>query len=128
MRIRTDLQPIEQDMRYFARYTKKGLIRFLGHLDTQRLFIRALKRCRYPLKYSEGFSPKPEISFAYPLSVGTETEGDYFEFSTTQEIDISSFPQEMSRNLPDGMDIVSAGIPMGNVQKIMNIHLPFYIK
>lgn len=108
-------------MRIFVKYSKKGMLRFLGHLDTQRLFMRALRRSRLPLKYSEGFSPKPEISFAYPLSVGIETEGDYFEFSTSEDVDTESISSVLDLNVPDGIGICAVGRVADGTDKIMNL-------
>lgn len=108
-------------MRIFVKYSKKGMLRFLGHLDTQRLFMRALRRSSLPLKYSEGFSPKPEISFAYPLSVGIETEGDYFEFSTAVDVDTEAISSVLHLNVPDGIGISAVGRVADGTDKIMNL-------
>ncbi|MBN1872216.1 MAG: DUF2344 domain-containing protein, partial [Candidatus Omnitrophica bacterium] len=40
---------------------KKGTMRFISHLDLLRLFQRAARRARLPLKFSQGFSPHPKI-------------------------------------------------------------------
>jgi radical SAM-linked protein len=59
---------------YYAivKYSKSGLLRYLGHLDIARAFDRAVRRARIGVKYSEGFSPRARITFAPPLPVGAE--------------------------------------------------------
>ncbi|MCF7938354.1 MAG: TIGR03936 family radical SAM-associated protein [Spirochaetales bacterium] len=43
---------------------------FLSHLDTSRVFERAFLRTGLPVKFSEGFNPKPKLEFANPLPLG----------------------------------------------------------
>ncbi|MDD5771327.1 MAG: DUF2344 domain-containing protein, partial [Candidatus Omnitrophica bacterium] len=37
-------------------FSKKGLMRYISHLDLMRLFTRAMRRAELPLKMTEGFS------------------------------------------------------------------------
>ncbi len=66
-------------MKVRIKFTKKGSMRFIGHLDTQRYFQRLNRRAGLNVAYSEGFSPHQKMSFAMPLSVGCESEGEYFD-------------------------------------------------
>ena len=56
-----------------VRFAKRGDVRFISHHDLMRLFERACRRAQLPLRMSEGFNPRPRISF--PLSLGTGYEG-----------------------------------------------------
>ena len=55
-------------------YSKMGPARFFGHLELVNLFLRALRRAAIPVKYSEGFHPKPKVAFDDPLPTGFESE------------------------------------------------------
>ena len=66
-------------MRICVKFSREGFSKYLAHLDMQRMFVRAIKRADLPAKYSAGFNPHMNISFAYPLGVGIETRGDYLE-------------------------------------------------
>lgn len=45
--------------------------RFLSHLDLMRGIARAMRRTGLPIYFTEGFNPKPKISYCtQPLSVG----------------------------------------------------------
>ena len=51
-------------------FSKKGAMKYIGHLDLMRLFTRAMRRANLPLKMSEGFSPHPKLSFKRALKLG----------------------------------------------------------
>lgn len=51
-------------------FKKEEGIRYTGHLDVLRLFVRGMRRAEIPLKYSEGFNPHAVMAFALPLGVG----------------------------------------------------------
>ena len=66
-------------MRIIASFYKHDEVRFVSHLDMQRLFQRAFRRAGLPLSYSKGFNPHPLLSFATALSVGYTSECEYFD-------------------------------------------------
>jgi radical SAM-linked protein len=51
-------------------FSKLGPVAFSAHLDLVRLFPRFFRQLRLPLFYSEGFSPKPVMTFGPALPVG----------------------------------------------------------
>ena len=61
------------------KFSRKGPVKYLGHLDMMRYFQKVLQRAEIDMKYSEGFNPHQIMSFAYPLGVSMETEGDYMD-------------------------------------------------
>lgn len=66
-------------MKIRVKFTKHGAMRYIGHLDLQRYFQRVNRRAGLKVVYSEGFSPHQKMSFAMPLSVGYESDGEYFD-------------------------------------------------
>ncbi len=46
---------LKQPVRVRITFQKRGSLRFLGHIDLQTLFERALRRSALPLRYSQGF-------------------------------------------------------------------------
>ena len=48
------------------------MVRFLSHLEIASALERALARADVPVNFSEGFHPKPRISFSGALAVGVE--------------------------------------------------------
>jgi len=74
-------------------FRKKGVIRYISHLDTMRMFLKAFARADIELKYSEGFNPHPRLSFALPLSVGMQSEYELAEFYTVPD-ENGAYPDE----------------------------------
>ncbi len=66
-------------IRLRVKFTKHGAVRFIGHLDVMRFFQKAIRRAEIDVAYSAGFSPHQIMSFASPLSVGLESNGEYMD-------------------------------------------------
>ncbi len=62
-----------------ARFAKRGKIRFTSHRDVARMWERALRRSGLPVAYSEGFSPRPLLSFGLALPTGCESDAEYLD-------------------------------------------------
>ena len=67
------------------RFAKKGLLRFVGHRDLVRAMERLFRRAGLPLGMSEGFHPKPRMSFPLALAVGIEAEDEVMELELCEE-------------------------------------------
>ena len=61
-------------------FEKTGNAIWISHLDLMRLFQRAFKRAGLPLTHSGGFTPRPQVSIALPLSVGVESRCELLDF------------------------------------------------
>jgi radical SAM-linked protein len=83
-------------------------LRFLSHLDQQRLFQRAFRRADIPVEYSQGFNPHPKMSFALAMSVGLTSDSEYGEVIVSKDFDMMEFVERMNRVLPDGLEILRA--------------------
>ncbi|MBR5714449.1 MAG: TIGR03936 family radical SAM-associated protein [Clostridia bacterium] len=103
-------------MRLAVRFTKGAPVRFVSHLDVQRLFQRAFRRAKLPLAYSQGFNPHPLVSFATALSVGMTSMGEYLDVTLTEYMSPESFIDAVSTVLPKGIEIVEA-FDMGESRK-----------
>ncbi len=91
-------------------YSKKGPAKYLGHLEMVSIFLRALRRARFPLLYSKGFHPMPKVAFNDPLPIGMESRKEVFYMSLTENLDPSGIPELINSGLPDGLRILSANI------------------
>lgn len=89
--------------RYVLTFYKKGNMRFISHLDMQRLFRRVLYRANIPLEFSQGFNPHPITNLVQPLSLGFEAEKDYFEFETKVKLNTETLLESLNQALPAGI-------------------------
>lgn len=58
---------------FLVRFTKQARARFLSHRDLMTVIERAVRRARLPIKFSEGFNPRPRISYLTALGLGIES-------------------------------------------------------
>jgi len=61
------------------RFTKQGKVRWTSHRDVARIWERALRRAGLPVAYTEGFSPRPRLSFGLALPTGYESDAEYLD-------------------------------------------------
>ncbi|CAB1082813.1 radical SAM protein [Alkalispirochaeta odontotermitis] len=91
-------------------YGKLDQAKYFGHLEMVNIFIRALKRAGIPLKFSQGFHPKPKISFDDPLPIGMESEQERFYMSVPGSVNPNSVPGLLNLHLPEGLRITGSQI------------------
>ena len=92
-------------MKIRIQFTKKGPVKYMGHLDTMRFFQRALRRAGFDLSYSKGFSPHPIMNFAAPLGVGIESGSEVFDVEVESLEDRQLMIESLNQTLCDGMSI-----------------------
>jgi radical SAM-linked protein len=64
--------------------------------------------------YSEGFSPRPKLSFGLALSTGHESLGEYLDVESTGALDTDALPARLDPCLPVGFDVqVAAEVEPG---------------
>ncbi len=90
------------------RFEKTGRAIYISHLDLMHTMQRAFNRAGYPLKYSEGFNPHPQIAIALPLSVGTGSLCEIMDFRLKAEPELSELPARLTAALPEGIRILEA--------------------
>ncbi len=89
--------------RFRVCFAKSGILKYISHLDLQRTFVRAFRRAKLPLVYSQGFNPQPRVIFAAPLGVGLEGKNEYFDLFLTQQWKVDELAESINRQLPPGL-------------------------
>jgi radical SAM-linked protein len=87
------------------RFSKRGKVRFVGHRDIARSLERAFRIVGLPLAFTQGFSPRPKVSFGLALTVGAESDAEYLDVELTEPIDLSDVPARLTAALPDGIEV-----------------------
>lgn len=88
-------------------FTKQGKVRFISHRDVARAFERAFRIEALPLSFTQGFSPRPKVSFGLALSVGHESDAEYLDLELADPIPLEPLPGRLTRALPEGIDVVA---------------------
>lgn len=94
-------------MKVRIKFRKYGPIRFIGHLDVMRFFQKAMRRAEIDIAYTSGFSPHQIMSFAAPLGVGLESNGEYMDIECHSVTDSFDMIKRLNRVSVPGIEVVS---------------------
>ncbi|MCD4785500.1 MAG: TIGR03960 family B12-binding radical SAM protein [Candidatus Eremiobacteraeota bacterium] len=97
----------KQAQRLRIKFSKKGRLRWISHLDLQRTFEKVLRRARLPISYSEGFHPRPRLSLALPLPLGYTSDCEVADMTLFEKMQVENFKESLEKQLPDGIEIKS---------------------
>jgi radical SAM-linked protein len=110
-------------MRVRFRFAKLGKVRWTSHRDVARMWERAFRRVDLRLAYTEGFSPRPKVSFGLALPTGGESVAEYLDVELADGVqpDVAALPGRLSPALPVGIDVLAATVveERGSLQEIV---------
>ncbi|MEO7096686.1 MAG: TIGR03936 family radical SAM-associated protein, partial [Polyangiales bacterium] len=89
--------------RYRLRFTKLGAASFLSHLDLLRAIPRMFRRLGVPLFYSQGFHPKPDLTFGPALSLGVASLHEYVDVKIAADVDEAELAPALTAHAPQGI-------------------------
>jgi radical SAM-linked protein len=94
------------------RATKLGKVRFVSHRDMASIWERVLRRCGVPVATSEGFTPRPRISFGLALPTGAESFAEYVDVAlragaSLDADDRAELTRALSAAMPVGVDVLA---------------------
>ena len=94
-----------------VKFYKKGRLQYISHLDLVRTMMKIIVRSSLPLKYTEGFNPKPKLVFAAPLSTGVESECEYMDIRLSERMPVYEAMARLNANMTDEMQATEVYYP-----------------
>ncbi|MDE6950137.1 MAG: TIGR03936 family radical SAM-associated protein [Lachnospiraceae bacterium] len=94
-------------MKVRIKFSKHGALKFIGHLDIMRYFQKVFRRSGIDIAYTEGFSPHQVMSFAAPLGVGLESDGEYMDVEFNSLESTEDVKRKMNEQMAEGMEVLS---------------------
>lgn len=92
-------------------FSKFSRAKYISHLDLMRFMSRAVRRAGIPLWYTEGFNPHPYMTFALPLSLGTESKCESMDIRIEGEMSNDEIMKRLSESMPEGIEITAVTEP-----------------
>jgi len=93
-------------VKYTFRYGKFGDARYIGHLDTMNILLRALRSLGITIRTHGKYHPMPKISLSDALPIGIESTCELLEIETTMGVLVhEKTVEEMNRVLPRGIKV-----------------------
>lgn len=93
-------------MKLRVKFSKYGALRFIGHLDVMRFFQKAIRRAGIDIAYSSGFSPHQIMSFAQPLGIGLESNGEYMDIEVNSVTTASEMLKQFNEQMVEGIEVL----------------------
>jgi len=92
------------------RFRKVDDLRWIGHLDVVRTMERLFRRAELKLGMSEGFHPKPRMSFPSALAVGIAGLDEVVDVELAEERSADDVLAVLREQAPPGLEIASAEV------------------
>jgi len=99
-----------------VRFKVYGIMRYLSHAETLKLFQRACVRAGVVMRYSQGFNPRPKLSLPLPRSVGVDSDDELLLVHLEPPaalLDCSNLKLKLSAQVPQGFEIVTLDVAEG---------------
>ncbi|MCO8123601.1 TIGR03936 family radical SAM-associated protein [Stieleria sp. TO1_6] len=94
-------------LRYRIRFAKTGLLRWTSHRDLARLWERMIRRALLKPSMTEGFNPKPRISFPSALALGISGDNEVVELDLAERLTATELLQRLTKDDQPGLAIQS---------------------
>jgi len=94
-------------MRIRITFSKRGALRYTGHLDLHKLWERAARRAELPLAYSQGFHPQPKMNIAAALPLGFSSICEVLDVRLEQDIPLDGLQSRLQSTLPPDIQVTN---------------------
>ncbi len=108
-------------MKLRIKFSKRGPVKFVGHLDFMRYFQKCIRRAGLDIAYSKGFSPHQIMSFALALGVGVETDGEYLDIEVNSLTSCEDYKDRLNAVMADGVKVLKVSVLDENSAPAMSV-------
>jgi radical SAM-linked protein len=84
-----------------------------------RYFQKAIRRAGIDVAYTTGFSPHQKMSFAAPLGVGLESNGEYMDIEVNTLTSSKQVMEALNAQMADGIEILEVKLLPDNAGNAM---------
>ncbi len=88
-------------------FAKRGPLAYVSVLELGQIWERSLRRAKLPLKYSQGFNPRPKIRLATALLVGCGADAEWLDIQLTEKRSAEDITRALEHKLPQGLEVVA---------------------
>ena len=94
-------------------YTKTDRMKFVSHLDMNRLMTRIIRKSGIPVWYTEGFNCHIYINYAVPLSLGFEGVYEIMDIRLTDDsYSLDEMLERLNSVSVEGIEFFKAACPV----------------
>ncbi len=92
--------------RWAVWYAVEGDVRFCSHHETLRIWERAAARATLPVRFTQGFNPRPRLSLALPRPVGVASRCELLIVDLCGEAMEPGWEEILAAQLPTGLRVL----------------------
>jgi len=92
-------------MRYRMEFSKEKKVCFVSHLELMKVFSQAIRRAQLPVAWTEGFNPRPKISFSSAIATGMVSLAECMDLELTTDLEPEEVRERLNRQLPPGFSV-----------------------
>ncbi len=97
---------LQGSKKFTFRYGKYGDARYIGHLDTMSILVRAMKAAGIKIRTRGKYHPLPKIALTDALPVGVESFCEFIEIETDSTFTVdAAMVQNINKRLSSGIKI-----------------------
>jgi radical SAM-linked protein len=90
------------------RFAKRGDLRLISHHDLLRCLERMLRRAQISVARTQGYNPRPKITFALALGLGIESLGEVVDLELSEAAEPADILARLHAVAPPGCDWTDA--------------------
>ncbi len=94
--------------RHRVTFATRRTLAYLSVLELGRVWERSLRRAGVPLKYSQGYNPRPKLVFAAPLPVGCGGEAEWLDVVLTEPMGAEALVDALRPVVPRDLEVMAA--------------------
>ena len=86
-------------------FAKGEAVKYVSHLALMRAWERIVRRADLPIAYSQGFNPRPRLTFASALPVGSMGCAEVMDMELSRYVEVDEIRSRLAQQLPHGFAI-----------------------
>jgi len=102
--------PNHQSLRYRLTFATRRTLAYVSVLELGKIWERSLRRAGMPLKYSQGYNPRPKLHFAAPLPVGCGSEADLMDVWLEAPVDPEAMLAALTGAVPTDLSVIDVRV------------------
>lgn len=96
----------DPNLRHRITFGTHRTLAYVSVLELGTLWERTLRRAQVPLKYSQGYNPRPRMHFAAPLPVGCGSEADLLDIELDEPRTAGAIAAALTGVTPPNLTVI----------------------
>ncbi|MGC9358276.1 MAG: TIGR03936 family radical SAM-associated protein [Anaerolineae bacterium] len=97
----------ELTLRHRITFATRRTLAHVSVLDLGRVWERTLRRARIPLRYSQGYNPRPKMQFALPLPTGCGGDAEWLDIWLEEPWNSARITSALAGKTPEDLIVVA---------------------